>query len=211
MLMTDLSGSVVWSGEFKPFGEPLSVSGTITNNFRFPGQYYDSETGLHQNWWRDYKKEIGRYEQADPIGLAGGINLYAYVGNSPCNWIDPLGLKCKKPFWSRVGENFWQTNTVIPGLLAPTGMGLLTSTKTAEAVGGITLGRWVLGGLGRATLQGVTFTGLETGVIAAGTVATNFALVGLAWEGGVGVGSIISAAILPCEEEIEPPKPKGCK
>lgn len=57
----------------------------------------------------------------------------------------------------------------------------------------------------------VTFTGLETGVIAGATTLTNFALVGVAWEAGVGVGSIISAAILPCEEEIEPSKVKGCK
>jgi RHS repeat-associated protein len=70
MLMTDSSGSVVWSGEYLPFGEPLSVSGTITNNLRFPGQYYDSETGLHQNGWRDYKPEIGRYISKDRVDLA---------------------------------------------------------------------------------------------------------------------------------------------
>jgi uncharacterized protein RhaS with RHS repeats len=47
--MTDSSASVVWYGEFLPFGEPLSITGTITNNLRFPGQYYDEETGLHYN------------------------------------------------------------------------------------------------------------------------------------------------------------------
>jgi RHS repeat-associated protein len=91
MMMTDGAGSVVWSGEYLPFGEALSITGSVTNNLRFPGQYYDSETGLHQNGFRDYKPEIGRYPQADPIGLLGGINLYSYVGNSPVNFVDPEG------------------------------------------------------------------------------------------------------------------------
>jgi uncharacterized protein RhaS with RHS repeats len=55
MLMTDESGSIVWEGEFLPFGEAYSVTGNITNNLRFPGQYYDEETGLHYNYFRDYK------------------------------------------------------------------------------------------------------------------------------------------------------------
>ncbi len=92
MMMSDSSGSTVWQGEYLPFGEPLSITGSITNNLRFPGQYYDAETGSHQNWWRDYNTEIGRYKQADPIGLLGGVNLFTYVGNNPVNWIDPLGL-----------------------------------------------------------------------------------------------------------------------
>ncbi len=67
MVMTNESGQNVWTGEFMPFGESLSVTGSITNNIRFPGQYFDSETGLHQNWHRDYKPEMGRYVEADPI------------------------------------------------------------------------------------------------------------------------------------------------
>jgi RHS repeat-associated protein len=100
MMMTDSAGSTVWQGEFKPFGEPLSVSGSITNNLRFPGQYYDNETGLHQNYFRDYKPEIGRYPEADPIGIKGGINLFVYVLNNPVSYTDQLGLDtymCKKP------------------------------------------------------------------------------------------------------------------
>ncbi|OGH08156.1 MAG: hypothetical protein A2W22_06240 [Candidatus Levybacteria bacterium RBG_16_35_11] len=93
MVMTDSSGAVVWQGEFKPFGETLSITGSITNNLRFPGQYYDSETGLHQNWWRDYNTMIGRYPEADPIGIGRGINhLYVYSLNNPIIYIDPFGL-----------------------------------------------------------------------------------------------------------------------
>jgi RHS repeat-associated protein len=69
VLMTNGSGNTVWQGEFKPFGEPMTVTGSITNNLRFPGQYYDSETGLRQNWFRDYRAEVGRYVQPDPILL----------------------------------------------------------------------------------------------------------------------------------------------
>ena len=56
------------------------------------GQYYDQETGLHYNYHRYYDPKSGRYLTPDPIGLAGGINLYAYAYNNPVNLIDPFGL-----------------------------------------------------------------------------------------------------------------------
>ncbi len=67
MVMTNESGQNVWTGEFMPFGESLSVTGSITNNIRFPGQYFDSETGLHQNWHRDYKPEMGKNGDVDEL------------------------------------------------------------------------------------------------------------------------------------------------
>ncbi|MFC0178529.1 RHS repeat-associated core domain-containing protein [Thorsellia kenyensis] len=65
------------------YGQPL----------RFQGQYFDQETGLHYNTFRYYDPETGRFTQQDPIGLAGGINLYQYAPN-PLSWIDPLGWSC---------------------------------------------------------------------------------------------------------------------
>ena len=86
------TGTVVWQAAYLPYGEVQVQVNTITNNLRFPGQYFDAETGLHYNWNRYYDPVTGRYISADPIGLEGGLNLYAYVGGNPVNLIDPEGL-----------------------------------------------------------------------------------------------------------------------
>ena len=91
-IMTNDSAAVVWEANYTPFGEADITVETVTNNLRFAGQYYDHETGLHYNYFRDYDPELGRYIQSDPIGLAGGINTYAYVEGNPINYTDPLGL-----------------------------------------------------------------------------------------------------------------------
>ncbi|MGZ4982140.1 MAG: RHS repeat-associated core domain-containing protein [Methylobacter sp.] len=89
---TDQNGNVSWTGQMDPFGSVLPINPNITQNLRFPGQYFDQETGLHYNTFRDYDPSTGRYIESDPIGLAGGINTYGYVEGNPVNAIDPLGL-----------------------------------------------------------------------------------------------------------------------
>ncbi|WP_241228060.1 RHS repeat-associated core domain-containing protein, partial [Pectobacterium wasabiae] len=67
------------------------------------GQYADEETGLHYNLFRYYDPTVGRFTTPDPIGLAGGINLYQYAPN-PLGWVDPLGLFCgvsKNAKWNK--------------------------------------------------------------------------------------------------------------
>ena len=66
-IMTGSTGAAVWQIEAKPFGDGASITGSAIMNLRFPGQYYDSETGLHQNWFRDYMPKVGRYVEPDPI------------------------------------------------------------------------------------------------------------------------------------------------
>lgn len=97
-VMTDQAGRVVWQAEYAPFGkatlnqDPDGDGQQVINNLRFPGQYYDDETGLHYNYHRDYDPETGRYLTPDPIGQAGGPNIYAYAGGNPLKNIDPEGL-----------------------------------------------------------------------------------------------------------------------
>jgi len=92
--MTDSSGQVVWAADYKPFGEATVTVSTITNNLRFPGQYFDQETGLNYNYYRDYNPMIGRYIEADPVGIDGAqTNLFLYVLNNPLRYIDVFGLK----------------------------------------------------------------------------------------------------------------------
>jgi RHS repeat-associated protein len=91
-LLTDVNGNVVWSASYDVDGNAtISSASTITNNFRFPGQYYDAETGLHYNLRRYYDPAIGRYITSDPIGVAGGLNQYLYAGGNPVRFFDPRG------------------------------------------------------------------------------------------------------------------------
>ncbi|MGD9163025.1 MAG: RHS repeat-associated core domain-containing protein [Desulfobacteraceae bacterium] len=94
--MTNENGALVWAADYLPFGEADVTIETIENNLRFKGQYFDSETGFHYNYHRYYDPSTGRYLTPDPIGLEGGINLYAYASNNPINLIDPLGLSIWK-------------------------------------------------------------------------------------------------------------------
>ena len=85
--------TVVWEAWYEPFGEAhVHPSSSVVNNVRLPGQYYDAETGLHYNYHRYYDPRTGRYLTSDPIGQAGGVNLYPYSFCNPIKYIDEKGL-----------------------------------------------------------------------------------------------------------------------
>jgi RHS repeat-associated protein len=90
--LVGVNGAVVWAARYEAFGAVNADVGQVENPLRFPGQYFDGETGLHYNFFRDYKPQAGRYITSDPIGLEGGINSYGYAGNGPLRYADPLGL-----------------------------------------------------------------------------------------------------------------------
>ena len=90
--MTDGTKSTLWQASWKPWGEIQSLSGTQNLNQRFPGQYYQIETGLHYNWHRNYDPVTGRYTQPDPLRFVDGPSVYAYARNSPWMKTDREGL-----------------------------------------------------------------------------------------------------------------------
>ncbi|HHK5473196.1 TPA: RHS repeat domain-containing protein, partial [Pseudomonas aeruginosa] len=91
-LATDASGQIAWQWQSDAFGRGEALSqGSTQVNLRFSGQYYDAESGLHYNYFRDYDPETGRYVESDPIGLEGGINTYGYVNANPINQTDWRG------------------------------------------------------------------------------------------------------------------------
>jgi RHS repeat-associated protein len=93
--VTNAAGSVMWQWPYSgnPFGEaaPVSTNGYALN-VRFPGQYYDVESGLNYNVNRDYEAATGRYIQSDPVGLKGGVSTYLYVNADPLDYMDAFGL-----------------------------------------------------------------------------------------------------------------------
>jgi RHS repeat-associated protein len=102
--LTAASGDIAWRAQYKVWGNTAVENWTVEQdgtqvqeeqplpqNLRFQGQYLDRESGLHYNTFRYYDPDIGRFISPDPIGLAGGINLYQYAPN-PVGWSDPFGL-----------------------------------------------------------------------------------------------------------------------
>jgi len=131
----DKRGTLTWQATAQAFGATRVSRSLIDNPLRFPGQYWDAETGLHYNYFRDYDPSLGRYVQSDPIGLDGGLNTYGYVAGNPLVRFDPTGeIIVLLPAAGLIGEGlaaaggaitaalgssgFWATGAAVGGMLA---------------------------------------------------------------------------------------------
>jgi RHS repeat-associated protein len=115
--------AIAWRWDADPFGtvapnQNPSGLGTFIYNLRFPGQYYQAETGLNYNMFRDYDPQTGRYMESDPIGLRGGINTYAYARGNPISNDDPLGLMSFDYFECLIQQSRGPANLNCNGMLA---------------------------------------------------------------------------------------------
>jgi RHS repeat-associated protein len=91
--MTNADQTLAWRAMNTPFTRSVATNNAVPLNIGFPGQYYDTELSLWNNGYRDYFPWVGRYLEADPIGLGGGTNPYTYVESNPLEYVDPLGLQ----------------------------------------------------------------------------------------------------------------------
>jgi RHS repeat-associated protein len=91
--LSDASGSVANQYVYDSFGNSLTTSGAVTNELRFTGREFDSETNLYFYRARYYDPTAGRFISEDPINFSGGYNFYAYVRNNPVTLVDPTGLQ----------------------------------------------------------------------------------------------------------------------
>jgi RHS repeat-associated protein len=154
-MIPDIQGSVLatldsGTGAFArqnylPYGKSASTS--ITGTFGYTGQRIDPESGLYDYRARMYHAGWGRFLQVDPIGLAGGKNLYAYVGNDPLNATDSSGLTQDGSNGQRYMSDV-TPDPIQPGLqYAQAAMGLCAlGPGGCVAGGGITAGQLILGG-----------------------------------------------------------------
>ena len=185
--ITNTTGVLVWQASYSPFGLATinnDVDGDLVNgkstpvelNIRFPGQYYDVETGLHYNWHRYYDPSVGRYITSDPLALAAGINTYGYVGGNPISFTDPLGLvRMDDPYW---GQPQWVQDTM----------------RKQDSCSSFSYSYGTYAG-GSAMTPGGGVNGGVNGQFFSDGTSNAFGVAGVGWGWDIGVGSELNVAM----------------
>ncbi|MDP3871126.1 MAG: RHS repeat-associated core domain-containing protein, partial [Methyloversatilis sp.] len=194
-------GTIVWRWESDGYGtsaaneDPDGNGQPTTVNLRFPGQYYDEESGLHYNWHRYYVPRLGRYLSSDPIGLAGGINTYSYVEGNPLRFIDPLGLMGNNPRATTPGYSNLPSGPVANVSLGAGGAGafgmVFSSADSGVAFdtkGHVCFYSNVCGGAGVNFPLSGTLAPIVVGVGGGELCSGSYDTKGVYWYGGAGLG-----------------------
>jgi RHS repeat-associated protein len=113
-VVTNAAKQVVWRAANRAFERSVSIDQIGGYHLGFPGQYYDSESNLWHNGFRDYEPTIGRYIQSDLIGLVAGISTYGYVSGNPIRNFDAEALAeiCYRALHAPGGRALWTLDNI---------------------------------------------------------------------------------------------------
>ncbi|MBL9152393.1 MAG: hypothetical protein JNK37_07910 [Verrucomicrobiales bacterium] len=195
------TGAVYLRYDYTPWGERIKIGGTASAaegdafEWGFTGHHYHAKSGLHLALYRAYDANLGRWLSEDPLGEAGGVNLYGYVGNGPAGAWDPLGLLdlfvgIEGDFVGLLGGS--GAFGLVLDLFDPLSSGVFC---TFGGAGGVNVDLDIYGGVAWREAEGTGFTvdgGLPAWTLGGGAIFDDQGFNGL-FVGGWGPGGGLSA------------------